>query len=64
MLVVAILHEWDIGGGKAIVAHLFCILEVIKQQDSHHSSILGLVDERQTASFPVLLFSLPAYYRF
>jgi hypothetical protein len=64
MLVVDILHEWDIGGGKAIVAHLFRILEVIKQQDSHYSSILGLLDERQTASFPVLLFSLPANYRF
>jgi hypothetical protein len=59
MLVADILHEWDIGGGKTVIAHLFRILEVIKRQDNRYSSILVRVDERWFTSFPAYLSFFP-----
>jgi hypothetical protein len=46
MLVNDLLHEWDIGGGKAVISHLFRILHAVKRSNPQFSSILTTVDER------------------
>ena len=46
MLVNDLLHEWDIGGGKAVVVHLFRILHTVKRSSSEYSAVLTTVDER------------------
>jgi hypothetical protein len=46
MLVADILHEWDLGGGKGVIVHLFRILDAVKRQDSRQSSVLIQVNER------------------
>jgi hypothetical protein len=50
MLVVDLLHEWNIGGGLAIIVHLFRILGALKKQDSSRfSGLLKDVDKRYDA---------------
>jgi hypothetical protein len=46
MLSPDILHEWDLGGGKGVIVHLFRILDAVKRQDTRSSSALIEIDER------------------
>ena len=41
-----LLHEWDIGGGKAVVTHLFRMLMALKREKSDWSSIIAEIDKR------------------
>jgi hypothetical protein len=62
--VVDLLHKWDIGGGKAVIVHLFRILTTIKRQGGDFSSILTEVDKRLVYLAPTNHPSLIIYVRY